>query len=294
MGETVMKKMMKLALIPFAAIAILAGCSNQDSRSVAEIGDEKITEAELNEMLQKQHGTTMLDTLISYKIVELEAKKAEIEVTDEEVEAEYEQYSEQYGGVDGMMTMLKEYNMTEDDVREDIRIYLLTLKLLENQVEVTDDEILAFFEENKSNFATPESITASHILVEEEALAKELIKRINNGEDFTELAKEYSVEEGVADTGGSLGTFGRGEMVAEFEEAAFAMEVGELSKAPVKTEYGYHVILIEDKVAGEDADFESSKDEARKMLLEERMDEAYTPWLEEKYEEYDVKRNLFE
>ncbi|MER2000581.1 MAG: peptidylprolyl isomerase [Lysinibacillus sp.] len=289
-----MKKMMKLALIPFAAIAILAGCSNQDSRSVAEIGDEKITEAELNEMLQKQHGTTMLDTLISYKIVELEAKKAEIEVTDEEVEAEYEQYSEQYGGVDGMMTMLKEYNMTEDDVREDIRIYLLTLKLLENQVEVTDDEILAFFEENKSNFATPESITASHILVEEEALAKELIKRINNGEDFTELAKEYSVEEGVADTGGSLGTFGRGEMVAEFEEAAFAMEVGELSKAPVKTEYGYHVILIEDKVAGEDADFESSKDEARKMLLEERMDEAYTPWLEEKYEEYDVKRNLFE
>lgn len=285
---------MKLALIPFAAIAILAGCSNQESRSVAEIGDEKITEAELNKMLQKQHGTTMLDTLISYKIVELEAEKAGIEVTDEEVDAEYKLYSEQYGGEDGMKTMLEEYNMTEDDVREDIRIYLLTLKLLETQVEVTDDEILAFFEENKSNFTTAESITASHILVEKEALAKELIERINDGEDFTELAKEYSTEEGAADTGGSLGTFGRGEMVAEFEKAAFAMEVGELSSAPVKTEHGYHVILIEDKVAGEDADFESSKDEARKMLLEEKMDEAYTPWLEEKYEEYDVKRNLFE
>ena len=285
---------MKFAIIPLAAAAFLTACSNDESRSVAEIGSEKVTEAELNEMLQKQHGATMLDTLISYKIVDLEAKKAEIEITDEEIDAEYATYSDQYGGENGLMTMLEEYNMDEEDIREDIRIYLLTLKLLENEVEVTDSEIEAFFNENIENFATAESVTASHILVKDKALAKELIGRINAGEDFTSLAKEHSIEEGASETGGSLGTFGRGDMVSEFEEAAFAMEVGEISKEPVKTEHGYHVILVEDKVAGKEADFAASKEEARKMLLEQKIDEAYNPWLEKKYEEYEVKKTLFE
>ena len=289
-----MKRLLKFALIPLAAVTILSACSNNESRTVAEIGDEKITEAELNEMLQKQHGTTMLDTLISYKIVDIEAEKAEVEVTDEEIDAEYETYAEQYGGVDGMMSMLEGYNMTEEDIREDIRIYLLTIKILEKEIEVSEEEVKEFFKKNKEHFSTAESITASHILVDEKELANELIERINNGEDFTALAKEFSIEEGAAETGGSLGTFKRGEMVAEFEEAAFAMEVGEVSSKPVETELGYHIILVEEKIAGNDADYKSSKEEARSMLLEEKIDEAYTPWLEGKYEEYDVKRSLFE
>lgn len=289
-----MKKIVKFAVIPFAVAAILVGCSNDESRSVAEIGDEIITEDELNEMLQKQHGTTMLDTLISYKIVELEAEKAGHEVSEEEIDEEYEVYASQYGGEEGMMTMLKEYNMTEEDIREDIRIYLLTLKILESEVDVSDDEVIAFFKENRENFSEAESIQASHILVEEESLAKELIERINNGEDFTTLAKEYSIEENVETTGGSLGTFSRGQMVAEFEEAAFAMEVGEVSSVPVKTESGYHIILVENKVAGKEANYKDSKEEAKQMLIEQKVDEMYTPWLEEKYEEYDVKRTLFE
>lgn len=289
-----MKRILKFAVIPFAVVTILVGCSNDESRSVAEIGDEIITEDELNEMLQKQHGTTMLDTLISYKIVELEAEKAGHEVSEEEIDEEYEVYASQYGGEEGMMTMLKEYNMTEEDIREDIRIYLLTLKILESEVDVSDDEVIAFFKENRENFSEAESIQASHILVEEESLAKELIERINNGEDFTTLAKEYSIEENVETTGGSLGTFSRGQMVAEFEEAAFAMEVGEVSSVPVKTESGYHIILVENKVAGKEANYKDSKEEAKQMLIEQKVDEMYTPWLEEKYAEYDVKRTLFE
>ena len=289
-----MKKFWKVAVVPMATLLLLTGCTQDESRSVAEIGDEVVTEAELNEMLQKQHGTTMLDTLISYKIVDLEAKKAGVEVSEQEIDAEYERYANEYGGVEGMLQMLEQYNMSEEDIRDDLRNYLLTFKLLSTEIELTDAELEAFFNDNMEYFTEAASITASHILVDDEGLANELIARINDGEDFTALAKEYSIEDGAVDTGGSLGTFSRGEMVAEFEEAAFAMEVGQVSAEPVETEFGYHIILVEDKIAGGDADFDSNKEEVRNMLLEEKIDEMYTSWLEQKYEEYDVKRTLFE
>ena len=120
---------------------------------------------------------------------------------------------------------------------------------------VTDSEIEKYYEEK-----TYGNIEASHILItadykddatddekkaaEEKALeqAKELITRLNNGEDFATLAKEYS-KDGSAANGGALGEFGRGDMVDEFYEAAVKLNVGEYTKEPVKTQFGYHIIL---------------------------------------------------
>ena len=289
-----MKKVFLKVVVPIVAVLFLAACSEGESRSVAKVGSENIKEEELNTVLQKQYGSSMLDTLISYKIVDLEAKEKGLEVSDEEIDAEYETYADQYGGTDGLTEMLKEYNMSEKDIREDIRIYLLTLKLLEGEVDITEQEMKDYYKENKDYFSVAEKITASRILVEDEKLAKEIIKRIADGEDFDALAKQYSIEEHADHEGATVTTFGRGEMEEAFEKAAFAMEVGEVSQEPVKSELGYYIIMVQDKEAGKESNYEDSKEEVHKMLLEEKVDEAYQPWLETKYEEYDVKKTLFE
>ena len=294
MKQKSIKKILKMVAAPIALSALLVGCSDGGDRTVATVNDEKITEAELDKVLQSQYGQSVLDTLIINKIVEQEAEKLDIKLTDEEIEEEYKVYTESYGGEDALKKALESLNMTTEDIKNDIRIYLLTVKVMEDYVDLTEEDVKAYFEENKESFATPEQVEASHILVEDEATANEVIEKLNAGEDFAELAKEYSTDESNAAEGGALGFFGRGQMVEEFENAAFAMNVGEVSKTPVKTEHGYHIIKVTDKTEAAEADYETSKEEARELLLDQRVNEQYSAWVEEKMEEYDIETSLFE
>lgn len=295
MDQKRFKKILKMVAAPIALSAFLVGCSDGgDSRTVATVDDEKITEGELNKLLQSQYGTTVLDALITNKIVEMEAEKLDIKISDKEIKEEYKTYTESYGGEDALLKALEGYNMTKKDIENDIKIYLLTLKVMEDHIALTDEDVKAYFEENKESFNTPEQVAASHILVEDEATANEVLKKLNAGDDFAELAKEYSTDTASAEKGGELGLFGRGQMVEEFEKAAFAMKVDEVSKTPVKTEHGYHIIKVTDKKEAKEADFESSKELAREKLLEQRVNEQYPTWVEEKMKEYDIKTTLFE
>lgn len=295
MNQKRFKKIVKLVAAPIVLSAFLVGCSDGgDSRTVATVNKEKITEGELNKLLQSQYGSTALDSLITNKIVELEAKKLDIKVSDKEIAEEYKTYTESYGGEEALLKSLESYNMTKKDVEKDIKNYLLTLKVMEDYIDVTDEDVKAYYEENKESFNTEEQVQASHILVEDEATANEVIKKLNAGGDFGELAHEYSTDTVSAENGGELGYFSKGQMVEEFENAAFAMKVGEVSKTPVKTEHGYHIIKVTDKKAAVKANFESAKEEARKKLVEERVNEQYQAWVEEKMKEYDIKTTLFE
>ena len=119
-----------------------------------------------------------------------------------------------------------------------------------------DQDAEAYYEENKDSFKVDE-VTASHILVEKESTAKEILEKLEAGEKFEDLAKQYGTD-GTKDNGGSLGTFGRGQMVKEFEDAAFALEPGEISDI-VKTQFGYHIIKVTDKNQGTKT-YEEAKD----------------------------------
>lgn len=288
-------KIVKMVAAPIVLSVFLVGCSNSgDSRTVATVDGEKITEGELNNLLQSQYGASALDSLITNKIVELEAKKLDITVSDKEIEEEYKTYTESYGGEDALLETMANYNMTKEDIEKDIETYLLTLKVMEDYIDVTDEDVKAYYEENKESFDTEAQVEASHILVEDEATANEVIEKLNAGEDFAELAKEYSTDTASAENGGELGYFSSGQMVEEFEKAAFAMNVGEVSKTPVKTEHGYHIIKVTDKKDAEESTYETAKEEARKQLVDERVNEEYLTWVNEKMEEYDIKTTLFE
>ena len=113
-------------------------------------------------------------------------------------------------------------------------------------VTVTDEEVAAYYEENKQQFTKGETVSAKHILVDSEEKCTSVLESITSGEKaFEDAAKEASTCPSGA-RGGDLGEFGKGQMVKEFEEAAFAAEIGHVV-GPVKTQFGYHLIKVEDK-----------------------------------------------
>lgn len=271
------------------SLVVVAGCSN--GGSVATVGGEKISQEELNEILVRNYGEKTLEGMIDDKIIELEAKKEKITVSKEDIDEEFSNFVENAGGEDAFKAALEQSGMTEKQFKEDITQYLSIRKLIEPLVEVTDEEIESYFEENKESFGTQDEVEASHILVEDENLAKEIAEKLKDGGDFAELATEHSEDPGSAVNGGELGFFPRGEMMPEFEEAAFSMEVGAISDL-VKTDFGYHIIHVTDKKEAKEATLEDNKEDIKEALFEEKLNTEYATWLEKAREEYDIKNTL--
>ncbi len=143
------------------------------------------------------------------------------------------------------------------------------------QVSVSDAEVKDYYENNKEKFMGDESVNASHILVDTEEKANDILAKLASGEvSFEDAAKEFSSCPS-SQNGGSLGDFGRGQMVPEFDSAVFAMEVGEISKAPVKTQFGYHLIKLNAKNSPAPAPFAEIEGELKSALLGEKRHKAY-------------------
>ncbi|WP_449537617.1 peptidylprolyl isomerase [Ferdinandcohnia sp. Marseille-Q9671] len=273
------------------ALIVIIGFTFLKKDVVASVGGVEIERDELHSALEQYYGSDVLETLITEKIIQQEAEKEKIKVSDKEIDEELQALIDSYGGEESFTSVLETSGVTRADVESDVTQFILTKKLLEPRIEITDDEVKTYFEENKDTFAQSEQVQASHILVEDEATANEVATKLADGSDFAELAKEYSTDAANAESGGDLGLFGKGEMVAEFEEVAFSLDVNEISE-PVKTSHGYHIIKVTDKKDAVEANFEDSKDTIYNTLFDEKMSTEYTAWLTEKTEEYTIERKL--
>ena len=207
------------------------------------------------------HGPMVVNNMIDDALIRQEAEKLGITVSDAEVDAYIEKmfgYSpegsantEPLGLGDTAPTPTV---YTEDAFREDYQNlldkYQQTIGLSETQFRTIIASLVlrekVFDEITKDVPNEEEQVWARHILVETEEEAQDVLARLESGEDFAALAQEVSIDTGTASDGGDLGWFGRGRMVPEFEEAAFALEPGEISQ-PVETSYGYHIIQVMDK-----------------------------------------------
>lgn len=142
-------------------------------------------------------------------------------------------------------------------------------------VTVSDKDAEDYYNANPNVFLSEESVNASHILVDSEEKANELLVMIKAGEmSFEEAAMANSSCPSKAN-GGNLGDFGKGQMVPEFDSAVFAMEVGQISEAPVKTQFGYHLIKLNAKNAAQTVPFAEVKDEIKDAMLNEKKHAAY-------------------
>jgi len=229
-----------------------ANADGSDSPTIATVNGEVITELERDTHKaqfaargQQAPDEAILDELISLELMRQEAVKQ---------------------GLDKTPAMAAEMKI--------MRARVLANTLLTNftdGIETTDETLKAEYDRQLANSKVFE-FNARHILVEEEARAKEIITELDGGADFAEAAKKYSTGPS-GENGGDLGWFDSGAMVPEFSKAAAELEVGKYSTAPVKTQFGYHIIKLEDKRAKEAQSFESVKEQLRGMMLREKIAE---------------------
>lgn len=174
-------------------------------------------------------------------------------------------------------------NLLEADPAFAAQLRKLKMQLLTNfavekhlsGVKVTDEEVEAFYNEHPEAFMQGETVNASHILVATEEEALSVYAKISSGEmTFEDAAKEYSSCPSK-ENGGSLGDFGRGQMVPEFDTAVFAMEVGEVTATPVKTQFGFHLIRLNGKNPATQVALDEIREALKGKLLEEKQQQAY-------------------
>ncbi len=254
-------------------------------------------------MFTVQMEAQALRGLIQQALYKQEADRRKIKVSESSIT---DAFNSQYN------TLLQNYQLTEADLTQYLVAQGTTLAVWKAQMRdnvalnlriqalrdavvtplvPTDDELMAYFEQNASTYGTEEQIRASHILVPDRAKAEQILAQLNAGADFATLAQQNSIDTGSAAKGGDLGWFSRGQMVAEFETAAFALAVGETSGI-VQTQYGYHIIRVTDRKAGTSPNFAEVKDKVKADYIKSKQDQEFTVWSQKIYSQASAQIDL--
>jgi peptidyl-prolyl cis-trans isomerase C len=249
-----------------------------ENKILATVGGMAITDADVDKFLMSlgQRGAgyntpegraMVLEELIDTKLLLLDAKRNLIEGE-------------------------AEFRARLAEIKDKLLVNYAAEKVLKTAKTPRDEELLAYYNENTEKFVTGESVNANHILVDTEERALEIYEEISSGKkSFEDAAKEYSSCPS-SQQGGSLGDFGRGQMVPEFDSAVFSMSVGEVTSAPVKTQFGYHLIKLNSKNESETAPFEAVKESIRTALTQENQKKAYESKINQLKIMYPVDKNI--
>jgi peptidyl-prolyl cis-trans isomerase C len=235
---------------------------------------------------QQMMRMRVVDMMVEHALLSQKLKDKGLTISDEQVMSEIQKIA-------GAKTMedvekeIKEMGMTMEDLRGQVRQKMMTEKVIDAEMKdaVTAEDAKKYYDENPTQFDRPEQVQASHILVKVEpdatadakAEAKKkiegILKKVKDGGDFAALAKENSDCPSAAN-GGDLGMFGRGQMVKEFEDTAFAMKPGDVSGI-VETQFGYHIIKVTDKKEAGKIPFEEIKDQLESYLKQRKQQEFW-------------------
>jgi peptidyl-prolyl cis-trans isomerase C len=156
-----------------------------------------------------------------------------------------------------------------EDFRQRLLLDAVLHELVEKKIEVTEDELKAYFTAHRDSLPLIEEARARHILVGTEAEAKTVLNRLRRGADFASLARTHSIDPGSKDKGGDLGRVRKGRMLPELEEAVFGLKPGRISGI-VKTAYGYHIIRVQNRQSRKPLAVEEVRDEIRKQIAKEK------------------------
>lgn len=222
---------------------------------------KQLPQEQANQFLSPQGRHQLLDELIAQELFYLEAKESKLDESDD----------------------FKK--MVKDAEEKLLKTHMIAQFMMD--IVVPEEEIQKFYNEKPEQFLAPDSIRASHILLTEEQQAIDIIAEIKAGKSFEDAAKEYSTCPSK-DNGGDLSYFSKGQMVPEFEAAAFALEVDEMTEVPVQTQFGFHVIKLTERKESETIPFDSIKDNVRNFLLREKQNNAFLSKVEDLKKKYTV------
>ncbi len=302
----------------FVLTLTLAACGGGDdgaadvpADAIAVVGETPIPKAEFDALMSRAQesyesqerefpavGTPEYQDLKSRAVAFLvqryrfaaEAEALDVTVEDTEVDERLDQIREESfeGDEEKFEEALENEGLTLEQAREEIRAQLMQEKLFEKvteNVEISDEDVEAYYEENKEQFTQPASRDVRHILVKTKKKADELHAEIEDGASFAQLARQNSEDTGSKKSGGKL-PVQQGSTVPPFDEAAFELDTNELSE-PVKTTFGWHIIMpISDIEPEQVTPLEDVRDRIREQLVSERSNsavETLTQELEKKY-----------
>ncbi len=299
----------KLLLFVVAALLVmlpLAGCQKEKT-VLATVNGEEMRQEDLDHRLaleaffnpnfaEEQIETeALLEQLIVEKLLVDDGAALELTVDAEELKKFMEDVKGQlelfYGSEEEYERAREEKGITEEDIEgygEKMLLIEDLYQMLTKHVVIEDGEVESFYQENPDMFTRGEQVRARHILVEEEELAEELLERARGGEDFAQLAGEFSQDPGSQSAGGDLDFFPRGMMVQEFEEAAFGAQVGEIVGV-VETVHGYHIIKVEEKKDSEVLPLEEMEENIRNYLLESEKSTIFYTYLNDLKSSADIE-----
>jgi foldase protein PrsA len=309
------KTLVPVVLLAGVAALGLSACGDDSSKLpdgvVAQVGDAEISRASLDETLAQnqasaeasgqsfpQAGTSeytqaeqqALEGLVLEQVVGFEARKCgpPCAVTDKDVTTALNEIIDtNFGGSQEQFDdFLEQQDLTRPEARELVKFQEQQEQLF-NQVtrgvRFTRAQAREYYDANPDQFKVPAGREASHILVATKAEADEIRAQVT-GDNFAELARENSTDEGSAEQGGSLGQIQRGQLVPEFEEVAFSLEDGEISQ-PVKTQFGWHIITV-DLTPASTTTFAEAVDGILSSQLDQERQEAWTEWRDGVLEEW--------
>ena len=238
-----------IAVAALAVVLIINPLGGSNERLVKYDGGS-VTKADfydgVQNMLSADQLSQMVDSIAEYKFVQVQADEAGVKVTDEDLDKEVAMLAGNFGGMEALQQALDQEGISLDELKQkQIAPSLLKKMLYQNQNPATDADIQAYADANKDAIAAQKKVRASHILVKTKEEADAIEADLKAGKDFAELAKAKSTDTGSAVKGGDLDFFGPGQMVPEFEDAAFKLKKDEVSE-PVKSEFGYHIIKVTD------------------------------------------------
>jgi peptidyl-prolyl cis-trans isomerase C len=246
-----------------------------ENKVLAIAAGHEITEKDLNAIIsrypQEQRGALqgedkrkqLIEQLISFELMNKFGKEINLDKT-------------------------QEYKEAIENISKEVVTSMAINKILAD-VTVTDEEVKKYYEDNKETFGKPATVSARHILVETEEEAKKAKEEISSGQiSFGDAAMKYSMCPSNMQ-GGNLGEFSKGMMVPEFEEVAFNAEIGTVTK-PVKTQFGYHLILVDTRNEAAIKGFEEVKDNVLNELVKQNQHTKYEQILKELETKYGVER----
>lgn len=296
MDHSKKKKIFILVLIGALVISLafnfklLLGDGVNQSKIVATIGAEKITQEDLSDFLVEQSNEQDIEAFIANELIQQEAKKQGLHITEKELNAEYDRIVSQYGEEKVLVEQLKKDGSSLETFKNEMANYLLTTKLVSPSIKITEQQIESYFNENKEEFQQREKVQASHILTADQSKANQLYKKLK-GKDlktFSEIAEKESEDDSTAKKGGRLGYFDDRQMDEAFTKIAFHTEIGTISK-PVKSAFGWHIIYVTGKKKKEDVMIDVVRPEILKELKRLAIPKAYADWLASKKKEYNVE-----
>ena len=295
MSHALLRTILFLGLL----LTLLGGCSRQEEASspvLLRVDGRELTleqfrkefsrsqppEQKLSEEERKEMERAFLAQVIDRELALSEADRLGITITPEELEAAINETRNEYpqGTFESVLlersTTLKEWS---EGLKRNLLMEKIVAQTVYSRVSVSEEEIKAYFEQNLAEYDRPDQVRARQIVVASEEEGQKVLGLLRQGEPFAEVAQQYSMSPDAED-GGDLGFFARGEMPAEFDAVVFKLTPGRLSDL-IKSEYGYHVFLVEEKRKAHQLTLDEAREDIRQHLIHNKEASSYHQWLQD-------------